>query len=97
MAYEIRLTSEAQKVWDGLPPGLQHLVENHLLRLGDSPSSASRPAVSPPYPPSGMIYEFDSPVERGILHHFTVFFRYGQDEKSLSIYAIGHGELKVGP
>jgi len=34
----------------------------------------SRPIVSPPYPPGGLIYYFKHEDTDGSVHHFTVLF-----------------------
>ena len=39
-----------------------------------------------------MTYEFARDAE-GEWHHFVVFFRYGQDEQTIVVTAIGHRRL----
>jgi hypothetical protein len=93
MAYEVLLAARAAASLNSLAPGLRECVETHLGRLGQSPSSVSRPVVSPPYPPGGMVYEFDYDLEPATLHHFAVLFRYSSDESRLVVFGIGHTAL----
>jgi len=90
MQYEIKLTEEAETEFNALPLWLQGLVETHLALLALSPISQSRSVVSPPYPPGGMMSEFDSGPIDGTLHHVAVFFRFSVDETTLIVFAIGH-------
>ncbi len=79
-----------------MPAWLQIVVESYLLKLAEQPSALSRAVVSPPYPPGGMISEFDHGPIDGANHHVTIFFRYSQDETTLIVRAIGHTELYPG-
>jgi hypothetical protein len=97
MEYEVDLTEAAQGMLNRLPLWLQGAVESHLLRLGASPHTLSRTVVSPPYPPGGMMSEFNISHEPSVLHHISVFFRYSQDETRLIVTAIGHRALYAGP
>ena len=93
MKYEILLTDRAKDDIEALDRHHQALIETHLSRLAESPSFG-RPVVSPPYPPSwGMMYEFDGLAESGIRHHFVVFYRFGQDERTIVVLAVGHSAL----
>ncbi len=93
MEYEIRLTARAKQDLSLLPDWAQMLMESHLVELAQSPSTLSRPVVSPPYAPGGMIFEFDHGPIGTTLYHFVVFFRYGQDETELVVHGIGHSDL----
>ena len=96
MSYQVILMPRAEGDLNALPLPLQQFVENHLVRLGHAPATLSRPSVSPPYPPGGMISEFD--FEDGdTLHHFAVFFVYSQDETKLFVTGIAHSELTRSP
>jgi hypothetical protein len=97
MGYEIELSDKAQLDLNALPPWLQAVVEAHLWELAESPSALSRPVVSPPYPPGGMMSQFDHGPLDGVWHHFAVFFRFRQDETGLVVFAIGHTALRMGP
>lgn len=90
MAYEIKLTDDAERDLNRLDIVLQSLTESHLMSLGDHPSALSRSAVSPPYPPGDMISETFFDIGDGRRHFITVFFQYSQDETSLNILRIGH-------
>jgi hypothetical protein len=95
MRYEVRLLDDAERCLSAIPPALHDFVEKQLLKLGSSPSTMSRPVVSPPYPPGGMMYEFDF-VLGSEFHHFVVLFHYGQDESTLLVSFIGHTDLEIG-
>jgi len=94
--YEAKLTDVAIEDLLRLPPPLQQFVEHHLDVLADAPTAVSRPTVSPPYAPGGMMYEFDY-VFGGEWHQFAIFFLYGQNEKTLIVTGIGHTDLEVFP
>ena len=97
MAYEIDLTDQAQQKLNHMPLWLQGIVESHLSRLANAPSTMSRIVVSPPYPPGGMISEFSHGPIDGFLHHVALFFRYSQDETRIVVQSIGYTLLKFGP
>jgi hypothetical protein len=89
MSYEVELTKAAAEKLNALPDDLRSLVVEHLETLGDSPSSTSRPVVSPPYPPGGMMYEFDCELDRE-QYHVTIFFVYSQDEIRIIVINVGY-------
>jgi len=95
MEYEIELTGKAKGELNALPDWLRGIVESYLFRLAESPSALSRPVVSPPYPPGGMMSEFDYGPVGDTLHHVAIFFKYRQDETKLVIRAIGYTALLV--
>jgi hypothetical protein len=95
MEYEPILTARAEKDLSRLPEWAREIVESHLIELAQAPSRFSRPVVSPPYPPGGMMCEFDHGPIGNTLYHFTIFFVYGQDETSLIITNIGHTDLLI--
>ena len=90
MAHQIRLKEKAEADLAAMPLWLQSSVESYLTRLAVSSSSISRPAVSPPHPPGGMVAETDCGPVDGRSYHITVFFLYSQDETSLIITRIGY-------
>lgn len=96
MGYDVVLTPRAEATYHGLAYFLQEAVDLHLTRLADSPALLARPTVSPPYPPGELIYEFgvDDPIDETLHHHLAIFFRYGQDESTLFVHAIGHTALR---
>jgi hypothetical protein len=94
MVYEIELLEKAVNALNALPDFLQGPVQAHLIDLAISPSAMSRPVVSPPYPPGGMISEFDVGPFGKNLHHISVFYRYSRDETTLEVFAIGHSALR---
>src|SRR5271154_5152011 len=81
--YEIELTNKAEQELDRLPVWIREIVESHLPELARSLSTLSRRVVSPPYPPGGMVFEFDHGPIGNTLYHLAVFFRYSQDETKL--------------
>jgi hypothetical protein len=89
MNYEIELSRTAERVLNDLPPWIQGIVEARLADLANSPTSLSRPAVSPPYPPGEMISEFSHGPVDGVTYHIAICFRYSQDETRLFITSIG--------
>jgi hypothetical protein len=93
MEYEIRLSPRAERELNLLPAWALEIVESHLVELARSPTTLSRPVVSPPHAPGGMISEFDHGPIGSTLYHFMVFFRYSQDEAGLDVFGIGHTEL----
>jgi hypothetical protein len=96
MEYEIRLTTRAKHELARLPVWAQEIVESRLAELARSPSTLGRRAVSPPYPPGGMIFEFDHGPIGNALYHFVVFFVFGQGETELIVHGIGHTDLLIG-
>lgn len=75
---------------------LRNVVHEELLRLCESPATLSRRSVSPPYPPGYLQFEFNRVFgDKG--HYFVVLFRYGQDEETIHIHAIGHREVTEDP
>jgi hypothetical protein len=90
MEYEILLTDKASRQLLSLPAWLQGIVESHLEELARSPSVHSRPVVSPPHPPGGMVFEFNHGPVDGKTHHIAVFFHFSQDESALHVKAIGY-------
>ncbi len=97
MEYQIELSNRAQLELNSLPVWLQEVMDVHLLNLPRSPSELSRPVVSPPYPPGGMMSEFDHGPLDEVLHHFAVFFRFHPDETRLIVFGIGHTALRGDP
>ncbi len=93
MTYEVVLTDRALKMLEALDQDLRWFVESRLLDLAELPVALSRPAVSPPHPPGGIIYEFDDDSDPITVHHFGIFFRYSSDETHLVVIAIGHTAL----
>jgi hypothetical protein len=89
MSYEIELTAKAAERLSALEVEFGYFIRTHLVILGDRPTSVARRVVSPPYPPGGMIDEFDY-WEPDFRHHFTVFFRYSKDETRLIVTFIGY-------
>ncbi len=95
-AYEIFLAQKAENDLAAMPPWLPKVVESWLLKLGQRPSAFSRAVVSPPFPPGGMMSEFDHGPIDGANHHVAIFFRYSQDETTLVVDGIGHTEQYRG-
>ena len=92
MSYEPVITPRAAEDLAALPLPVQNFLEQQINRLAEAPSQLSRPAVFP-YPP-GQMSEFEHELE-GVHYHLTVHFRFGQDERTLIIYAIGRVERRM--
>lgn len=93
MEYDIVLLLKAERHLNSLPVWLQGVVESRLGDLSKSPASCARAVASPPYPPGGMVFEFDHGPIGNTLHHIAIFFHYSQDETKLIVGAIGHTAL----
>jgi hypothetical protein len=90
MAYEVVLTKKALSELQGFPAEAQFAIQAELVKLAEDPFSLSRKTVSPPYPPGGMMREFESFAADGVMHHFVVLFHFGVDEKTLIVRGIGY-------
>lgn len=90
--YELLYSEAAEKdlaAIADLSPHLLNFVETQLLRLAGNPVALSQPA-HPPYPPDTQLFAFGYPIDDfGEEWRFSVHFRYGQDEQTLHILAIG--------
>jgi hypothetical protein len=95
MPYGLIYSAQAEEDLGNLPADLLPFIEARLLDLARQPATLSRPSVSPPYPPGGQIYQCRRPhfSPWDVEHHFTVLFRYSQDETTLYILGIGHIEF----
>ena len=89
-AYRILLTKTAESERDRLAPDLVRIVNSKLRELAKDPFSLGRKTVSPPFPPGGMMREFDTLDPDGVMHYFVVLFCFGEDEKTLIVHGIGH-------
>lgn len=89
MSFKVRLEPKAVAVLLALEDDHEAFVQSHLERLSESPHTLSRTAVTPPYPPDGMTYEFEL-YGIPLVHRFTIFFRYSQDEETLVVSFVGH-------
>lgn len=89
MKYRISLSPDAAATLTRLAADLRIIVEAHLDRLGESPTRYSRPSVFA-FPPGSQLSTFEHKDASGDLHCFNVQFRYGQDEQTLQVIAIGH-------
>lgn len=84
LAYTLDYTDRALEDLAEVPVELQGAVETHLLRLAAAPASLSR-RIAFPYAGPGQLFGFNVTSTDGLLHHFTVFFLYGTDERVLHI------------
>ncbi len=55
----------------------------------NGPAYLSRSTPSPPYPPGGMMSEFEHGPVDGRTYWVTIFFRYASDEETLVVVRIG--------
>jgi hypothetical protein len=92
MKYQLSYTDKAAKDFAALRRLVRRAARLHAMTLAESPSSLSRPAVSPPFAPGGMISEFTLPVGE-TLHHVVFFFMYTADETTLRIMNIDYSAL----
>jgi hypothetical protein len=93
MSYRLLYTDKAVGQLQQLPEGFVDVVEESMLRLADSPTGLSIPIASPPFPPRGQLFHFDTIGAGGVKWFFTVIFRYSQDETALHILSITWREL----
>ena len=94
MSYRVVLQPRAKEALRSCSRLLMLKVADRLQFLAESPTSLSHGA-SFPHPADSQVYEFDldDPFSSDGWHHFAVFFRYGQDEETISVIAIGHTSL----
>jgi hypothetical protein len=90
MTYDLLFSDQAEAVLVRLPVHVLNVVEQELDKLAENPVALGRPVVSPPYPPGGQMYYFKHKEVDGIVHHFTILFHYGLDEKTLQITGISY-------
>lgn len=76
MSYQLRLTPKANRQFDDLPDEFVDVVRENLNALADVPASLSVPIASPPFPPCGQLFHFDTIGAGGVPWFFTVIFRY---------------------
>ena len=95
--YDAYLLDSARDKLNSLAPLLRAAVEDRLEELEVSPSRWSRPTVSPPYPPGGMMSELDHESEDGFIHHFSICYRFSQDETRIIVRFIGHTRFNSDP
>lgn len=93
MSFRLLYTDKAADQLGRLPSDLLDGAEAGLLRLSTSPTSVSVPIASPPYPPRGQLYHFDTADAVGLRWFFTVIFRYSQDETALQVLSVTWREL----
>lgn len=93
MSYSLRYTNKALGQLDGLPDEFVDFVEAELLRLSEQPATLSVPIASPPFPPRGQLFHFQTSDWSGEQWFFTVIFRYSQDETALHILSVTWREL----
>lgn len=93
MSYHLLYTEKAVEQLLRLPDGFVDAAERNLLRLAAAPASLSVPIASPPFPPRGQLYHFETRDSAGKRWFFTVIFRYSQDETALHILSVTWREL----
>jgi mRNA-degrading endonuclease RelE of RelBE toxin-antitoxin system len=92
MSHQPLFSPAAEKDLARLPEAFQKHVLAEIERLAANPVLLSRPSV-PPWLPNRQMFRADPlEVEDG-RHEFHVFFRYGQDEETIHVLAIGHYRL----
>lgn len=96
MPYQLFYSPEAQEDIEGLSLPLQNFIQVNLERLADNPIKLSRRSVFP-FPPNAQLFQFHHPDFDGRRHDFSVLFRFGQDEATLEIVAVGHQERPSPP
>jgi hypothetical protein len=93
VSYRLLLAPKADRQFADLPDDFVELVQENLYALADSPTELSVPIASPPFPPRGQLFHFDTIGAGGVKWFFTVIFRYSQDETALHILSITWREL----
>ncbi len=89
MKYRMSLSPDAAATLTKFAADLRPVIDDHLDRLAESPTRYSRASVFP-FAPGCQVSTFEHRDTAGELHCFNVQFRYGQDEQTLQIVAIGH-------
>ena len=92
MPYDIKLLPTAELSFTALPVDLQAVLEKKLNGLADDPLQTGG-AMRSPGPNAGMVLPFEHGPVDGKIHHFCIYFRFGQDEQSLIIREITHHEF----
>lgn len=87
MPYGMRLEREAVEDFERLPQACRRRVFRHLELLCESPTALSRPSHFP-YRPGFQLYSFNF-VHENARWFMNVLFKYGVDEQSLFVAAIG--------
>ena len=93
MSYQLLYADKAVRQLDALPAEFTDVVEENLLRLAGAPASLSVPIASPPFPPRGQLFHFDTIGTGGARWFFTIIFRYSQDETALHVLSVTWREL----
>ena len=93
MSYQLLYTDKAAGQLADLPAVFVDVVEENMLRLADAPASLSVPIASPPFPPRGQLFHFETIGAGGAKWFFTVIFRYSQDETALHVLSVTWREL----
>jgi hypothetical protein len=90
MAYKLSFTDAARNEIERIPPDMMPALRRGLMALGDDPLKQSRRAVSPPYPPGGMMAEFDDYQPGRGMDVFVVLFHFCEDEETLMVTGVGY-------
>ena len=88
MRYRAILAPGAEDDINGFADEWMPCIARQLSALLDNPVTLSRPSFVP-FEAAFQIHSFDCEFDDGV-HVFRVMFRYGADEMTLHIYAIGH-------
>jgi len=67
------------------------LVGEQILDLMSNPHGLGRPAVSPPYPPGGMVINFEFKTY-GYIYAFSILYNVNEIDGVIEISGIGHSE-----
>jgi len=93
MSYRLLYSDKAVGQLALLPNRFTTEVESNVVQLAARPASLSVPVASPPFPPRGQLFHFETVDSRGVCWFFTVIFRYSQDEAALHILSVTWREL----
>lgn len=74
---------------------VQEAIYAQISRLEEDPIKHSRKSMFPYHPKDGSTSIFFADEYGGTRHAITLFFFYGQDEKSLLISKLGHMVVDV--
>jgi len=91
VSYTLEFGSEAVTDLARVPVAMRDCVEKALEAFRQTPASVSRRRPMP-YPEDVVIHEFDC-HEADQRRHFSVHFRYKQDEQTIIVLRLGQYDL----